>query len=101
MNEQNKPEMKPLNAGDAFKVLRVTGKSGMVMPLHRSTKEAVIIVQKGAAVLSIRGKEFRLEKGDNFIIPAQESHQLRLEADFEAIAIMTLDSNIEFIEKQL
>lgn len=92
----NKPELIQLKAGDSFKTLQITGKAGMVMPLHRSTKEAVVIVQKGIAILSMYDKEYILEKGDNFIIPANENHSLSLKTDFEAVGVMALDSTIEF-----
>ena len=49
MDTRNKPEMKPLKTGTAFKVLQITGKAGMVMPLHRTTQEAVVIVQVGSS----------------------------------------------------
>lgn|SRR5690554_5593608 len=96
MNTSNKPELVPLKAGDSFKVLRITGKAGMVMPLHRSTQEVVIIVQEGIALLTMHDKEYKLEKGDSFIIPASENHSLLLETDFKAIGIMALNSRIEF-----
>lgn len=96
MDTLNKPEMKPLKVGNAFKVLQITGKSGMKMPLHHTTQEAVVIVQEGSAVLSMPDKEYTLEKGDNFIIPANVDHSLSLKTDFEAIGVMMLNSTIEF-----
>lgn len=96
MNPQNKPEMKPLKTGIALKVLQINGKAGMVMPLHRTTKEAVVIVQEGSAVLSLPDREYTLKKGDNFIIPANVDHRLSLKTDFEAIGVMMLESTIEF-----
>ena len=68
----------------------------MKMPMHHTTKEAVIIVQKGKALLSMPDQEYTLEKGDNFIIPANVNHYLLLRTDFEAIAVMLQDSTIEF-----
>lgn len=42
MRTINKPELVSLKRGALFKVLKVTGKAGMQMPLHYSTKEAVL-----------------------------------------------------------
>lgn len=96
MDKSDKPQMTPLNAGDSFKVLQITGRAGMKMPMHRTTKEAVVIVQEGSAILYMHEREYKLSKGDYFIIPAQENHSLLLKTDFQAIGVMTLDSKIEF-----
>ena len=96
MNTSNKPELLQLNAGNLFKVLQITGKAGMSMPLHHSTKEAVVIVQEGTALLYMHDREYQLTKGDYFIIPAYEKHSLLMKMDFKAIGVLTLDSEIEF-----
>jgi quercetin dioxygenase-like cupin family protein len=96
MNGSNKPELLQLNAGDSFKVIQITGKAGMKMPVHRSTKKAVVIVQEGTAILYMYNTEYKLSKGDYFLIPANENHSLQLKTDFEAIGVLTLDSTIEF-----
>lgn len=96
MNTQNKPEMKPLQTGSTVKTVQISGKAGMVLPTHRSTQEAVVIVQEGTAVLSMPYKEYTLEKGDNFIIPANVDHHLSLKTDFRAIGVMMQGSTIEF-----
>lgn len=96
MNKPDKPELLQLNAGDSLKVIQITGKAGMKMPSHRSTKEAVVVVQEGTALLYMHNTEYKLSKGDYFIIPAQENHSLLLKTDFEAIGVLTLDSTIEF-----
>ncbi len=96
MNKPDKPELLQLNAGDALKVIQITGKAGMNMPVHRSTQEAVVIVQEGTAIFYMQDKEYKLSKGDYFIIPANENHSLLLKTDFKAIGVLTLDSTIEF-----
>jgi len=96
MNILNKPELIQLNAGDSFKIIQITGKAGMGMPLHHSTKEAVVIVQEGTAILHMHDREYQLAKGDYFIIPAHEKHSLLLKTDFKAIGVLPLDSTIEF-----
>jgi quercetin dioxygenase-like cupin family protein len=53
MKTSNKPEFVSIITGASFKVLKVTGQSGMQMPLHYSTKEAVLIVQEGSALFNL------------------------------------------------
>jgi len=103
MNKKNimktiiKPELVSLKTGALFKVLKVTGQSGMQMPLHYSTKEAVLIVQEGSALLKIDEKEHLLQTGSSFIIPARQNHSLSLKTEFKALVVMSNDSNIEFV----
>jgi quercetin dioxygenase-like cupin family protein len=92
-----KPELVSQKTGASFKVLKVTGQSRMQMPLHYSTKEAVLIVQEGRALLKTEQKEHLLQDGDSFIIPARQSHNLSLKSEFKALVIMPMDSNIEYV----
>jgi len=98
MKTINKPELVSLKRGASFKVLKVTGKADMQMPLHYSTKEAVLILQEGSALLKTDEKEHLLQAGDSFIIPARQNHNLSLKSEFKALVIMSLDSNIEFVK---
>lgn len=86
-----------LEFGNTFKVLQVNGGAGMIMPEHSSTKEAVIIVQKGAAILKLKGREHKLNLNKSFIVPAGEIHELQITEDFQAIVIMENDSQVKFI----
>ncbi|HET7361853.1 MAG TPA: cupin domain-containing protein [Salinimicrobium sp.] len=94
---QERPELAPLKVGKEFKTFTVTGKKGMEMPTHISTKEAVVIVQEGSALLKIDGKEQTLEKEGVYIIPEKVAHSLLLLSDFKAVALMAVDSEIEFV----
>ena len=96
MENSNKPEMTPLNNGKTFKTLNITAKAGMEMPLHHSTKEAVIVVLEGEAILKMPDGEHSLKEGTTFIIPAMIEHSLKIRTDFHAIAIMENTSAIEF-----
>jgi quercetin dioxygenase-like cupin family protein len=98
MKTINKPEFVLLKTGELFKVLKVTGQSGMQMPLHYCTKEALIIVLEGSALLKIDEKEHLLQDGDSFIIPARQNHNLSVNNEFKALVIMSLDANIEFVK---
>ena len=91
------PQMITKEIGKRFKVLHVTGEEGMSMPEHFSSKEAVLIIHKGSAVLTMNGKDYRLNRHDSMIIPGREAHTLNIHADFEADVIMECDSEIQFI----
>jgi quercetin dioxygenase-like cupin family protein len=97
MKSNNNPKMIQLELGNTFKVLQVNGSGGMNMPEHISTKEAVIIVQKGTAIIKIKGIDHELKLNESFIVPAGEKHELQLIEDFQAVVIMESDSEIKFI----
>ncbi|HQG78577.1 MAG TPA: cupin domain-containing protein [Bacteroidales bacterium] len=96
MEKKQLPALSVLKTGETFKVYEVTGYSGMAVPSHHSTKEAVVIIKEGKAVLHIQGGKHQLEKGDVFIIPEQQSHTLEILSEFRANIIMGKDSDIEF-----
>lgn len=91
-----KPEMTLLKSGKSIKIFEITAKAGMEMPEHHSTKEAVVIIKKGKAILTMPDKKHELKEGSTFIIPAGVDHTLNVEEDFLALAIMGVDSEIEF-----
>jgi quercetin dioxygenase-like cupin family protein len=93
----NKPQIKISSVGSTFKILQIKGVSGMTMPPHYSTKEAVILVEKGQALLKMAEGDHILTKGTSFIIPAGKEHSLIIQKDFKASAIMAVDSEINFI----
>lgn len=93
---QNKPEMTLLASGKSIKTFKITATAGMEMPEHHSTKEAVVVVQKGKAILTMPDKKHVLETGSSFIIPAGVNHSLSIQEDFQALAIMALESEIKF-----
>lgn len=99
METQTKPGMIVSQTGRKFKILEVTAIKGMVMPLHYSTKEAVIIVLKGEAVLRLNEKDVDLKTNENSIIPAGNPHTLLIKEDFRARVIMEIDSEIKFVNE--
>lgn len=92
-----KPEMSILETGREYKVLHVTGAKGSQMPPHLSTKEAIIIVYEGEAILQLDSLDIHLIMNEPFIIPALASHSLFITEDFAAHVIMAVDSEIKFI----
>lgn len=97
MKTINLPIMITRQTGKSFKVLQVNGNAGIFMHPHFSTKEAVIIVQKGSAVLKMNEKDYLLKQIETFIIPAGVKHSLTINEDFQAIVIMEKDSEIKFV----
>lgn len=91
------PQMTILQSGESLKVLQVTGREGMSMPEHFSTMEAVIIIQKGSAILKMKGNEYLLLQNQSFIIPGGENHTLSIKEQFQATVIMGNDSEIKFV----
>tara|TARA_R110002051_G_scaffold325857_1_gene432298 strand:+ start:25647 stop:25940 length:294 start_codon:yes stop_codon:yes gene_type:complete len=93
----NKPELTILQLGNSIKVVQIEGKAGMRMPHHYCTEEAVIVVKEGQAMLTMPGHSKLLCEGDTFIIPAKKEHTLKIQKDFKALAIMAVESKINFI----
>lgn len=100
MKTVSKPELTRLRTGETNKVLQVTGGAGNSMPLHRSTREAMVIVLEGNAVLTLDEKENLLEQGSSFIIPAGRNHTLAIKTNFKALVVMANDSEIEFVKQE-
>lgn len=96
MEVMNKPEVTSIDVGLSTKVMQIKGAAGMIMPPHYATKEAVIVVQEGQAVLKMQGSSHILKKGSTFIIPAGKEHTLTIQKDFKAIAVMAIESVINF-----
>lgn len=97
MKTTQAPQMTVLHSGKSFKVLEVTGSEGMSMPDHFSTKEALLLIQVGSAILKIKTEEHLLTKHQSFTIPAAEHHTLVLKDNFRAVVIMEVDSEIKFV----
>lgn len=97
METHSKPQMSILKTGKEYKILNVKGGKGSQMPDHYSTKEAIIILLKGEALLCMGGKDIRLIPCEFTLISASEPHKLFIKEDFEANVIMALDSEIKFL----
>lgn len=92
------PELVVFQTGESFKVLQVTGKAEMVTPLYYSTREAVMVVLAGSAILAMEHKKYFLQKGNSLVIPALQKHTLSIKAEFMARVVMPQDSRIEFAD---
>ncbi|PVW15912.1 cupin domain-containing protein [Marixanthomonas spongiae] len=96
MEAVQKPDMKLLHTGGTLKTLQVIAKAGMIMPPHHTTKEAVLVVQEGMALLNMPTTEHLLKAGMTFTISAKVEHSLKIKKDFKAVVIMALDAAIQF-----
>lgn len=94
--QNNKPELTVLDTGSSLKTLKITALKGMQMSLHHATHETVVIVQRGKAILTMDNVDHCLPNGKSITIPAKHDHSLKIEEDFEALAIMAMESTIEF-----
>ena len=92
----NIPELTYLDMGESFQTLQIHGLAGTVIPLQHTTKEAAIAVLDGLALLQLPDTDHFLRKGSTFIVPAGVQHSLNIIEDFKAIAVMTIDSEIQF-----
>jgi hypothetical protein len=70
----------------------------MLMPLHYSTIEAVIMALAGSAILAIENKEYLFQEGNSFVIPALQKLTLWLNAVFKALGVMPKDSWNELVD---
>ena len=93
---EDHPTLSPLTSGKALKVFEVSGKTGMVMPQHHSTLEAVVTIKSGKANLIFKDSEFLLQTGTSFLIPAGKSHVLEILEDLQAVVVMLVDSELKF-----
>lgn len=90
------PHLTVYQTGKTFKVLQVTGSPGMGMPEHFCTGEAVLVVQRGSAVLRMKGEAFPLKQHDAIVIPEGERHTLAIGEDFQSHVVMEVDAEIKF-----
>lgn len=92
----NLPTIATIQTGKTIKILRVTGDSGMCIPEHISTKEAVVIIQHGSAVLTMNGHEYPVTEHQAILIPRGEPHTLQITEALQALVVMETDSQIKF-----
>lgn len=92
------PDLIQLEEGEHLKTYFLKGLEGTKIPLHYASKEAVLIVQEGEAMLKLPDAQHLLIPGTTHIVPAGMRHSLQIYKDFKAFVIMAVDSHIEFEE---
>jgi quercetin dioxygenase-like cupin family protein len=93
----DRPQLKILVAGTVNTVLEIVGVAGTQMPPHYCTGEAIIVLQRGEAILRMSDGEHFLKSGSSFVIPAGKEHSLIIKKDIKALAVMEINSEINFI----
>lgn len=93
-----KPDVTLLNKSKTSKILQISGNEDMFMPKHISTKEAIVIVLEGSAIINIEGEEYLLKAKDSLIIPERLAHSFLVITRLKALVIMPIESGIEFID---
>lgn len=96
METQAKPEMRPLQVGEQFKMLEVTAVAGAFMPVHYCTSEAIVMVREGTATLEMEGGNTELAPGSSILIPAGKPHSLRVGQPLKATVVMERTATLEF-----
>lgn len=89
--------MKEIYAGEHFKVKEVILSSGQVMPEHRATSDAFVIVKKGMGRLIFSDSEVELKPGTTVLIPARQPHKMEITEDFNACVVFEKDGEIQFL----
>jgi quercetin dioxygenase-like cupin family protein len=80
--------MKEIYSNGAYKVMRILLPAGKQMPLHYSSSDAFLIVNKGSADLSMGNSVIHLHPGTTQLIPAFTPHSLHITDDFNACIIL-------------
>lgn len=91
-------EIKKIFEGNSFKIMSVILNKGEVMPNHKATSEAFIIVKTGKAKIIFDDKEIELQQDSTHLIPANENHTLEVLENFSACIVFPIKGEIEFIK---
>lgn len=91
-----RPTLSIEKLGRDLKILKVAGLSGMSMPEHYCSSDAVILVESGVSELRIDQMDHTLRNGDSFLIPSGIPHELTIIEDFRAKVIMPTEAEIKF-----
>lgn len=71
---------KLLNSGTCETIM-IRIEANHELPSHKTSKEALLVMQFGEAVFEIEGKKFNLKKGDHFMIPSNIEHSVIANTD--------------------
>jgi quercetin dioxygenase-like cupin family protein len=74
LETKNHPVAKALYKTDAFKVLAIAFKKGMVLKEHKAHLPSKLIVMEGSVMYKNKDVERFLHKYDEHVIPTDETH---------------------------
>ncbi len=75
--------------GEKIMVARLGLKKGSVVPPHSHVHEQISVIQKGALVFTMGGRDHTARAGDVFCIPSSEVHSVLALRDSVALDIFT------------
>lgn len=90
-------EIKKIFENRSFKIMNVALLKGEILPNHRATSDAFIIVQRGSAKIIFDDIEIPLHHNSTQLIPANKKHSLKVLEDFNASIVFSIEGEIEFI----
>jgi quercetin dioxygenase-like cupin family protein len=86
--------MKQLQINDHYQVLRVELAAGSVIPMHFSTSDTFLFVERGNATVVSMTETYALSPGNSLSIPAGEQYMFLIIENFKACIIMSNDAKI-------
>lgn len=90
--------MKQLQTNPNFQVVKIELSADASMKRHIATCDACLLVEEGSALLIYAGETYELNKGETFLIPANEQHMLRIINDFKAWIVLANGAEIRYFE---
>jgi mannose-6-phosphate isomerase-like protein (cupin superfamily) len=95
--KNNEMEMKQLFSNSHYKILEVWLKKDELMPLHKATSDAFIIVKSGTGKIIFDDSEVELFQGVTQLIPEDKHHKLQVTGTFNACIILASQAEIKFL----
>jgi len=68
-------------------VARFFNSAGSIFPEHAHEQREHIIIYDGEAILSVKGKEVKLSRGDSIVLDSETAHSARFKVDTWYLAI--------------
>jgi quercetin dioxygenase-like cupin family protein len=87
LETKDHPVAKALYKTDAFKVLAIAFKKGMVLKEHKAHLPSKLIVMEGSIMYKNMDMEHFLHKYDEYVIPADQTHFIEAIEDSLCILI--------------
>ena len=99
MEQITKPNIKLLAAGRNLTAKQMQANAGELLPEHLADMESILFVEDGECILTIKGEENTLKKGDAFVVPPAIKHQIKAITDFKGIHFMPIKIKFEFFNE--
>ncbi|MEO8415891.1 MAG: cupin domain-containing protein [Ginsengibacter sp.] len=90
-------KMKQLFSNSHYKIVEVWLKKDELMPLHKATSDAFMIVKSGTAKIIFDDSEVELFQGATQVIHGYKQHKLQVTGTFNACIILASEAEIKFL----